>query len=262
MEPQTAAPQAPTETPSLMETWKVLFAKRTFRHIAAGLCILITGTGAASAFLGPYYIRQFSLNYAEVGLIIGLMTGFTSIFGTIAGGYLAQRLGKNDPKWYLLTPAIGLLVAAPITLAAYLQNNWMVMAGLLLVAALFQAVYLAPCFAATHNMVSPKMRATAAATIYFFMNIIGMSLGPPIAGFAIDVFSAQIFAGTGLGAFTDLCPGGVGIPGSAAAVMAACHTAQAEGTRWVLLIAPPMILWAAFHYYMASRTIAKELNPA
>ncbi|MGE3303050.1 MAG: spinster family MFS transporter [Hyphomonadaceae bacterium] len=260
--PAEAAASAVTgPPPSLWATWRVFFSKPTFRHIAFALCILITSGSASGAFLGPYYVRQFHLNFAEVGLIIGLMSGVSSIVGTLATGWIAERLGKLHPRWYMLVPAIGVAVSAPITLAAYLQTNWMATAGLLLVQTLLQAAYLAPAFAAVHNMVSPQMRATAAATIYFFMNIIGMSIGPVVAGYGIDVFSSQLFASAGGGDFVTMCPGGVAAQTATDFIKSACAQAQAKSTQWALLLGTPLILWAALHYYLASRTIAKDLNP-
>ncbi|MGE3866744.1 MAG: spinster family MFS transporter, partial [Hyphomonadaceae bacterium] len=210
---KAAAPPVPT--PSLMEVWKTLWRKHTFRHIAAALALIGMSGGTSGAFLGAYYIRQFHLKYSEVGLIIGLMAGVTSIAGTLIGGVLAQKLGKSNAKWYMLVPAIGVCMSAPFSFAAYLQNHWYLMAGLLLLPNLLSASYLATAFASTHNMVGSEMRASAAATANFFLNIIGMAMGPVIGGLGIDMFSNHIFAETGLGAFGTLCPGGAALPGAA-----------------------------------------------
>ena len=224
--------------PSLREVWKLLFSKPTFRSLAVALSLIGMSGGISGAFLGPYYVREFHLNYAELGLIIGLMSGAVSMCGTLIGGFLSQSLGKRDARWYLLVPAIAMALATPVLVLAYLQNDWRQMIGLYMIPSLLQTTYLAPAIAATHNMVTPKMRASAAATFYFFINIIGMAMGPVIGGLAIDLLSGHIFARSGLGGFAALCPGGVAAHGAAAAVKAACATAQAAGTRGVLLLTP------------------------
>ena len=51
------------------------------------------------------------------------------------------------------------------------------------------ALYLGPCIATCHNLVSPGMRAMASAILYFVLNIIGLGLGPLTVGILSDAFA-------------------------------------------------------------------------
>ncbi len=52
------------------------------------------------------------------------------------------------------------------------------------------ALYLGPCIATCHNLVSPGMRAMASAILYFVLNIIGLGLGPLTVGVLSDAFAS------------------------------------------------------------------------
>jgi MFS family permease len=51
------------------------------------------------------------------------------------------------------------------------------------------ALYLGPCIATCHNLVSPGMRAMASAILFFVLNIIGLGLGPLTVGILSDLFA-------------------------------------------------------------------------
>ena len=53
------------------------------------------------------------------------------------------------------------------------------------------ALYLGPCIATCHNLVSPGMRAMASAILYFVLNIIGLGLGPLTVGILSDTYANQ-----------------------------------------------------------------------
>lgn len=248
----TAAPARPS---SLGEVWRVLFGKPTFRHMAAGLVIFSIGMSGINAFMAPYYSRRFGLDYAASGLVVGIVYSVAGMVGALAGGYVAERSGRNDPRYYLVTPAAGIALAAGFLMLAFVQTRWQGLAALMLVPQILSATYMAPVFAVTHNMVDARMRATAAATLLFLMNMVGMSLGPLYVGGLSDLLSAHAFAGS----FATACPGGAALAGAAPALADACHTALADGTRMALMLCTPLILWSAVHYYLASRTVVRDL---
>ena len=43
--------------------------------------------------------------------------------GTFMGGYLSDKLGKQDPRWYQWVPAITTLIYLPFTLFIYLTDQ-------------------------------------------------------------------------------------------------------------------------------------------
>ncbi len=248
--------------PSLIDVTKRLFRSASFRHMTAGVTLASFASYGSGFFAQPYFIRNFDLSYTQVGLIYGLIGGISSGAGTLIGGFLTDWVGKRDGKWYALVPAIGLAIAMPLYLAVYSNPNWTVAAALLLLPGIFHYTYLGPTFGVMHNLVEPRMRATATAVLFFVLNLIALGFGPPFTGFVIDLFTQHLFAAQGLGDFLAMCPGGKAAVGASLELGAACKSAGAVGTRYGMLVTILIYAWAALHYLLGSRTLAADLKRA
>lgn len=257
----------------------ILFGKWPVVNMVLGVTLASFAGYGAGQFAPPYFIRTFGLDYAQVGLITGLVGGFSAGVGTLVGGFLTDRLSKRSPRWYSLTPAIGLTIATPIYIIAYLQGTWQAAALILLVPGIFHYTYLGPTFGVVQNMVDTRRRATATALLFFFLNLLALGGGPPFTGWVIDHFAQfnfahpgqtgiwsslmAMFGGDGGGSsFTTACPGGVAPEGAAEALAAQCHAASATATRQGIIITFFFYLWAAFHYLLGSFGLVKALSDA
>jgi len=254
----------------------ILFGKWPVVNMVLGVTIASFAGYGAGQFVPPYFIRTFGLNYAQVGLITGLVGGFSAGLGTLVGGFLTDRLSKRSPRWYALTPAFGLAIATPIYVLAYTQNSWQTAALILLVPGIFHYTYLGPSFGVVHNMVDTRRRATATALLFFFLNLLALGGGPPFTGWLIDQFAQYNFNNPGHdgvfsalgglfqgdGAFTAACPGGKAPEGAAAALAEQCHSASKLATRQGIVITVLFYLWAAFHYFLGSIGLVKALAEA
>ena len=212
--------------PSAMETFGFLWRKRTFRHMAFG--------GALTAFVGyglagwapVFFIRVHDMPTGELGTWLGLIFGIPGAIGIAWGGFLADRLGARDKRWYLWIAAIALAGIVPPTLAMYFLPNPYWALTLMIVPVLFGNFYQATTFSQTQGLVELRMRAVAAAVLLFILNIIGLGLGPFAVGF-----------------FTDLLSGRFGD----------------ESVRYALAICTLVELWAAYHYWVAGKHLAGDL---
>ena len=259
-----------------------LFTKWPVLNMVLGVTIASFGSYGSGQFVPPYFIRAFHLNYAEVGLIVGLIGGFSAGIGTLVGGFASDWAGKKSARWYALVPAIGLTIATPIYIAAYLQPSWQTAALILLVPGIFHYTYLGPTFGVVQNVVETRRRATATALLFFFLNFIALGFGPPFTGWMIDQFAqfnfnhpqfqdaVSSFMGmlggggqaTPSGSFSALCPGGIGAPGAGAAVDAHCKGTLVLATRQGIIVAILFYLWAALHYLLGSFGLVKEMKAA
>ena len=96
-----------------------LFGRWPVCNMVLGVTITSFAGYGTGAFAPPYFNRAFGLDYAVVGLIFGLIGGFSAGVGTLIGGFLSDWAGKRGARWYSLVPAIGLAIATPIYLLAY-----------------------------------------------------------------------------------------------------------------------------------------------
>jgi MFS family permease len=257
-----------------------LFGKWPVLNMVLGVTIASFGSYGSGQFVPPYFIRTFGLDYAQVGLITGIVGGISSGIGTLAGGFITDRLSKRSARWYALTPAIGLTIATPIYIAAYLQPSWQTAALILLVPGIFHYTYLGPTFGVVQNMVETRRRATATALLFFFLNLIALGGGPPFTGWLIDHFAQYNFNNPGAhgiwaslvtmvsgGAshaldYAKACPGGLAPTGAPAEMAAHCKASLASATRSGVIVSICFYLWAAFHYLLGSIGLAQALAKA
>lgn len=263
------------ELAELAAVARTLFGKGPVRHMIFGATIASFGLNGISQFAPPWFNRAFGLDYAQVGLIIGLAGGLSSGAGALAGGFISDRLARRGAAWYALTPALGLAIAAPLYALVYLQASWQWAAALLMLPGIFLYTFLAPTFAVIQNSVEVRRRATATALMFFFLNLIAQGGGPPFAGALIDHLGqifflhpdahgpldalARLLGGQGGGPdFAAACPGGR--PAAGLAIPEArCHAALTSGTQAGLVVSTAFYLWAAVHFLIGSYGLARTL---
>jgi MFS family permease len=275
--PMPVKPTLGAELREIGAVCAILFGKWPVVNMVFGITLFSFAGYGGGQFVPPYFIRTFGLNYAQVGLIVGLFAGLSQGIGTLAGGFVTDRLAKRSPSWYALTPAIGIALAFPFIVAIYTAKSWQAAAGFMLVPGLLSYVYLGPTFGVVQNMVAVHRRATATAILFFFLNLIGLGIGPPFTGWLIDRFAAfqfahpasttiwQALAGLfsgGLKSFNATCPGGLAPAGSGVQTIQACKGALVLATRHGVIVAYAFTLWAALHYFLASFGLKEALAKA
>ena len=212
--------------PSATATFAYLWRKRTFRHMAFG--------GALTAFVGygfvswipVFFIRVHGMQTGELGTWLGLILGIPGAIGIAWGGFLADRLGARDTRWYLWLSAVALAGILPFSiLLLFLPNPYWALL-LMIVPIMFGNFYQATTFSQTQGLVELRLRAVAAAVLLFILNIIGLGLGPFAVGFLTDLLT---------GRFGD------------------------ESVRYALAICGLVELWGAYHYWVAGKHLAGDL---
>jgi len=251
-------PSEKQEAPPLAEVAAGLWRRRTMRHILIGLTLAVMLGNTGTSFLAPYLIRRFALSYSQVALLVGATNFLTAAIGMLAGGLLTDRLGRRNLRWYMWIPVCGILIAIPFNVGAYLQDDVLRMALFLIPAGLVIPTYMAPSFATLHNLSQPRARATVTAIAGICMGMIGAGLGPLLGGISIDLLSEHLFATAGFSGFASACPGGLPGPNAAPSVAALCGPLLARATQLSLLLWAPTMIWPAWHFWLASRSIREE----
>jgi predicted MFS family arabinose efflux permease len=182
-----SAPRA-AYTPGLRETLKLLTSYRSFWYVAAGggLSAFVTyGTGN----FGPSFLmRNHGLTLGEVGVVLGIMSGVGGMLGTFLGGYLTDRFGTKDKRWYLWLPALAGAMVLPLGIPYLLLENTTVAIGFMFFKLVMANSYLAPALAISHTLVPPAMRALTSAVLLFVFNMVGLGLGPLTVGLLSDFY--------------------------------------------------------------------------
>ena len=250
---------ATSETaPSVMAVARRLAAKPAFVHVALGCAVTSFAGYGITAFAIPYVMRGFSLSVGSASIAFAVFGGLAAAVGVGAGGYLTDWLGRRDKRLYVLIPAAGFVIAAPLYIMAFLQTTLTGMATFIVLPAIVQYLYLGPAVAVCQNMVGPRERALTSAVLTLVINLIGLGLGPALIGLASDLFASSAFAGAG--DFLAACPGGLAPAGSTLEAAQACASASFAGLQRALVMSSAIYLWAAVHFVLAARTLARDLE--
>ena len=177
-------------TPGFIEVLKFLWSRKTFRNLALAGSLQATVIYGIGNWLPSYFLRNHEIGLAELGVWMALTSGFGGGAGSFFGGWFADRMGQRDRRWYVWGSAALILAITPM-LMVILNTGDMTLALLLVgVFHFLSASYLGPALAVSHGLVGLRMRALTSAIFFFFINLIGLGLGPLIVGYMSDTFAA------------------------------------------------------------------------
>jgi len=225
-----AAPETPGEAVSFGEVLSLLRSRRTFIHIALGAGLnAFCGYGVAN-WSASFLIRTYQMPTGELGTWLAGIIGLAGAIGVFLGGLLADRLARRDERWYVWVPCIAGFCIVPFMVATYLVNSAYAALLMMIIPGFLFQTYLGNTIATTHAIVGPRMRATASAILFLIINIIGLGAGPWTVGFVSDLLAPSL---------------------------------GSESLRYAMLyVLPPVMIWSATHYWLASRSIREDIAAA
>ncbi len=214
--------------PSFRDTLRLLWSRRSFRHIAMAASLQSLAGYGVGNFVPSFIIRAYDMAIGDVGWRLALIMGIGGVVGVVSSGWIADRLARRGEQWYVLTPAIALLVTLPLTVFAFSALTPGSMFLVYVPYVVLGAMWLGPCLAVTHSLVGLRQRAVASAALFFVVNLIGLGLGPLIVG-----------------SLSDLLRAGYG---------------DADGLRYAIIgTALVAKTWAIAHFFLASRCIESDV---
>jgi MFS family permease len=172
-------------------------------------------------------VRNHGLEIGVVGTWLAFTNAVPHALGTLAGGYLADRLAIRSVRGPILMCVFAQLAAAPFYSLVLLSSE-PVPGFLWLIVPSFVGVLQGPVLYATIQSISEvRSRSVASALMILIINLISGIVGPQLVGIASDVLST--FVGTS----------SLGLS--------------------LLAVATFCSLWSALHFYLASRSIEADL---
>jgi len=193
--------------PTFRPMLAVLWSSRTFRHLLLAFCGLLLFAQGIWQWQAVYLLRAFHVPVGELGRALALAAGVPGVIGGILGGELAARWAPANERLQLRGMALAVAAFALISACVYLSSSLLEALVLLGVATLGGATVNGPLFATVQAVVPTHLRASAIAIIYLFANLIGMGLGPFIAGALSDAMRSWAGTDSLRIALLLLCPG-------------------------------------------------------
>ena len=222
-------PGTSDEVPPLRAVLDRLFGLASARHLLVGSTIASLVGFGLNSFVALLLIRKFEFSLVQAGLFSGLLASFPGAISVLAGGRIADWLGKGNPAAYALLPGVCMLVAAPLYIFAITRDAITLLLVFMTTAALFQYTYLGVTYGTFQNLLHPRMRATGTAVLAAIYGLLGQGIGP-----------------LAVGALSDMLMRRYGIDGGNALAGAMALTAL-------------LYVWAGGHYLLAARHLGGDL---
>jgi MFS family permease len=219
------------QKPSLLETIRFLWVQKAAFHvvIGGGLCAL---WGWGLMYFTPTFLqRAYNLDVGQAGAITGNIHLLGGSFATVATAWFLGRPSMADPRRVVWLLAAGIAFATIPSIVAYWTHSLFVTKVMFWIFIPSIYFYIGPCFGLLNNLSPCRMRSMFIAISLLVANILNLMVAPLI-----------------IGALSDRFAGG--------------HATDAASLRLALLVLAPTGFWAAFHLYLASKTIVADQKRA
>jgi MFS family permease len=215
--------------PSVKQVCSTLWSIPAFRHLLVCFSVWFLFAYGILQWLPAFFIRSHGLRTGELGSWFALIWGIAGGLGVYVGGEWAVRRAAGDEQRQLRACAIAFSFFAVLTAAAFLAPSRYWAFAALTLASFGGNMAQGPIFATTQTLVPARMRAMSIALVYLFANLLGMGLGPLVAGVLSDELRPWL---------------------------------GEESLRYALVMLCPGYFWAAWHLWRAGNTIAGDLKAA
>jgi len=217
--------------PSLLESLRFLWKQKAAYHVVmgGGVCAL---WGWGLIYWTPTFLqRAYNLDVGQAGAVTGNIHLVGGSLATVGTAWLLSRPSMADPRRvvWLLAAGIG-LTTIPSIIAYWTHSLWLckLMFCIFIPAIYF---YIGPCFGLLNNLAPCHMRNMFIAVSLLVANVFNLIVAPWVVGALSDWF-------------------------------AGAHATDAASLRLALLCLAPTGFWAAYHLYVASRTIIEDQKRA
>ncbi|MDE2367855.1 MAG: MFS transporter [Burkholderiales bacterium] len=184
--------RVPSDLPTVRQALALLWSLKSFRLLALAGGLNGYVQIAMQAWNAPFYSRSFGLPLSEIAFWLALMNGVGGAIGLYGGGFLADHIGRRWNRGYMLVPAVGVLITAPVGMLQYLTRDVHVSLACGFVTSACVVFYFAPIISGAHQLVLPRMRALTSAMLVLVVNLMAIGLGPLITGKVSDLLAPSL----------------------------------------------------------------------
>jgi MFS family permease len=216
---------------SLATSLKFLWRQRAAFHVVVGggLCAL-WGWGLMS-WTPAFLQRAYRLNVAQAGAFTSNIHLIGGSIATVATAVILSRPSMANPRRvvWLLATGIG-LATIPSIIAYWTQDQHVCKAMFwIFIPAIY--FYIGPCFGLLNNLAPCCMRNMFIAISLLVANVLNWIVAPSMVGALSDWYAGP-------------------------------HASDAASLRFAMLVLAPSGFWAAYHLWLASRTIIEDQKRA
>jgi MFS family permease len=250
---RNGAPTAPP--PPLRQVFAHLWGLRSLRWVVVGAALCSIGIQGVAHFMVLYFVRSFQLPIGAAAALFGIVSGASLAVGLVAGAFGTDRASARDPRWWVVAPAVALVLTAGCFVAGFQSATLPVAVTLIALGCLGAMIHYGPTIGLIQNLTPVNMRSSAAAIFAMVYALAGAGIGPTFVGIASDHLATASF---GTAEYRALCHPG----NTAAGHLAACASAARQGLEGALTLCVLAYGAAAVFYGLAARTLRQDLSAA
>lgn len=160
----------------------------TLKYLFVGGALVSFGMNGLVGWAPTFMSRTLGLTVAQGTLLLGQWGLLAGTAGTIAGGFLADWLGKFTGRGRMLVSSLGLLVGGPLAIWLLAVRDLGVFVPVFAVAFFFLTLYNGPVIAAVFDVAPARIGATVVGAYLLFIHVAGDAIALPLVGFLSDRF--------------------------------------------------------------------------
>ena len=170
------------------EIAKNILGKPSILLLYGGQTVALFYVSLVGAWLPSFFIRVHHMTVVEASTKAGLAF-LGSIIGTFLGGYLADRVvARGRTNGRPLVAALMQLLAFLFYLSAFGLVQGKAQILFLFLGGMLCNAFQGPCVSGIAELVHAGLRSTALSILIFIQNLVGMALGPIVAGALSDKY--------------------------------------------------------------------------
>ncbi|MFM0394981.1 spinster family MFS transporter [Paraburkholderia phytofirmans] len=182
---------------SLKDVLRWIWSQRSARLlVATNISTSFTVAGFIT-WMASFLIRSHGMDAHAVGLSLGFGLGTAIAIGSVAGGMLADRVGRSKARFRTMLIGLCVLASVPVFATALIVSDARLAIGLLSIACALNAMQYGPTYSLLLTLVPSHMRATSNSVVFFLSNFVGYGVGPFVVGVLSDAM-VHSFAGESL----------------------------------------------------------------
>ncbi|MDT0506790.1 MFS transporter [Novosphingobium sp. MMS21-SN21R] len=178
-----------------LPTFRLIWCSPAFLCTTLGYGMVAFTAYATSYWAAPYAERAFDIGKGELGWFVGAPGAVAGFIGVISGGRVADYLHCRLPAGRIYVTLFGLLAPIVPLVAAYSTDHFATFAMCSFVAQVLSSSALGGAAATSQSLVLPRMRGTATATFFLATTLVGLALGPFMAGYVSAVNDSNLAIG-------------------------------------------------------------------
>jgi MFS family permease len=168
-------------------TFTLIWGTPTFLYVALGYGLISFVSYGLALWGSPYAERVLHQPKPLIGLLVGGGAALGGFLGVVLGGQLADYLNKRNPSGRIIVILIGATGPIIPVVIAYTTANPVMFYAMSFASSILGSSALGASAATTQDLVLPRMRGTATATFFISTTLVGLALGPYMAGFVSNV---------------------------------------------------------------------------